>query len=144
MLFHDIRRASQTVDAIVDTALHPLGITGRQYVIMKVVARCDRPSQTDIVTLSGIDRSTVANMIPRMISRDLLSRVKSENDGRTYEIALTSRGNKLLAKADIAIQRAERCIIGRVPGPSLGHFKDSLDAVANARTPSRISAEMPS
>ena len=50
-------------------------ITARQFAVLMAIARMDGASQMDVVKLTGIDRSTLADMVGRMLGRGLIERI---------------------------------------------------------------------
>jgi len=46
--------------------------------------------------MTGIDRSTLAEMVRRMLERGLLSRERTEKDARANAVAITGSGRKAL------------------------------------------------
>lgn len=132
MFFSDIHRAAQAVDQLADAALKPCGLTSRQYVLLSAIAAAKEPTQTALVEATGIDRSTVAEMLRRLIARRLVSRKRKETDGRAWRVKVTKLGLRALARAEPEIGRVEARILRRVPGTSIGHFKSSLDLVIAA------------
>ncbi|MCK5744571.1 MAG: MarR family transcriptional regulator, partial [Oricola sp.] len=70
---HLLRRAQQYAHDLYSTEVGASGPTPRQYEVLHVVAANDGLSQTDLVRHTGIDRSTLADMIARMMKKGLLS-----------------------------------------------------------------------
>ena len=59
-------------------------------------------SQTALVEITGIDRSTLAEMVRRMLDKGLLSRERTEEDQRANAVAITPSGRKALRSARTA------------------------------------------
>ncbi|NJO34846.1 MAG: MarR family transcriptional regulator [Rhodospirillales bacterium] len=79
---HLLHRAGQCADELFAAQTGPIDLTPRQYEVMRVVARTDDLSQTSLVEATGIDRSTLADMIARMIDKGHLSRSRTKEDAR--------------------------------------------------------------
>ena len=75
-------------------------VTQRQFAVLSAVAADEGLSQTDLVRTTGIDRSTLADLIARMIAKGLLDRARSEVDGRAKTVRLTAVGREALAAAE--------------------------------------------
>ena len=71
----------------------------------------DDASQTMLVEATGIDRSTLAEMVRRMLDRGLLSRSRTEQDARANAISITPTGRRTLRGARLAAERAERALL---------------------------------
>lgn len=96
---HLLHRAGQIADEAFLTALGRDGITARQFIVLAIVAREDNPSQTTICELSGIDRSTLADIVRRLVSRGLLARKRTREDARRYAVRITDAGKRALDEA---------------------------------------------
>src|SRR6476659_8185536 len=59
----------------------------------------DGVSQTALVEITGIDRSTLAEMVRRMLDKGLLSRERTEEDQRANAVAISQSGRKALRTA---------------------------------------------
>jgi len=69
VVVHLLHRVSQRADDMFAKEVEVTGLTPRQFAVLLAVARHDDPSQTDVVESTGIDRSTVAEMIRRMVKK---------------------------------------------------------------------------
>ena len=72
-------------------------------------------SQTALVDASGIDRSTLTEMLKRMIDRDLISKSRAKEDQRANALFITERGRDMLAGALDAAERAQARILEPLP-----------------------------
>ncbi len=96
---HLLRRALQlSLDYFAEEA-GPEGLTQRQYAVLAAVASREGAAQTELVRLTGIDRSTLAELAARMISKGLLERERSQTDGRANAVSLTDAGREALEAA---------------------------------------------
>jgi DNA-binding MarR family transcriptional regulator len=86
-------------------------LTPRQFAVLSCVAEEDGLSQTDIVERTGVDRSTLADLIPRLVSKGLLRRSRSKDDARRNEVHLTARGGLALKSALTAARRTDEVIL---------------------------------
>jgi MarR family transcriptional regulator, temperature-dependent positive regulator of motility len=75
------------------------GVTQRQYAVLAAVEAYEGLTQTDLVKITGIDRSTLADMAARMIAKGLLERRRSSSDARANAVSLTDAGRLALAQA---------------------------------------------
>lgn len=75
------------------------GVTQRQYAVLAAVEAYEGLTQTDLVKITGIDRSTLADMAARMIAKGLLERQRSASDARANAVSLTDAGRLALAEA---------------------------------------------
>ena len=75
------------------------GVTQRQYAVLAAVEAYEGLTQTDLVKITGIDRSTLADMAARMIAKGLLERERSASDARANAVSLTQAGRETLEEA---------------------------------------------
>ena len=95
---HLIHRAGQQADELFTRSVGRSGLTARQLSVLATVAGLDHPSQTQLCAATGIDRSTMADLIRRLVKRGWLSRRRTPRDARTYAISLTVEGQRILDK----------------------------------------------
>jgi DNA-binding MarR family transcriptional regulator len=87
-------------------------LTLRQFALIAAVAEQTGRTQTDLVQATGIDRSTLADMIGRMEDRGFLQRDKAAEDKRAKTVSLTAAGKSALAKAAPAAEAADAALLG--------------------------------
>ena len=80
----------------------------------------------------GIDRSTLAEMVRRMLEKGLLSRERTEEDQRANAVAISPAGRKALRGARNAADRAERALLEALPMPDRQKFVKALSQIAQA------------
>jgi DNA-binding MarR family transcriptional regulator len=86
-------------------------ITQRQFALLAAVADNEGANQSDLVRITGIDRSTLADMAVRMIAKGLLARERSETDARANAVKLTSQGKRVLEDARPKMARADQRLL---------------------------------
>lgn len=93
---HLLHRALQLALDIYVEELGAGGITQRQFAVLSAVEADEGLTQTDLVKITGIDRSTLADMAARMITKGLLERERSASDARANAVRLTQAGRETL------------------------------------------------
>lgn len=93
---HLLHRALQLALDIYAEELGAGGITQRQFAVLSAVEAYEGLTQTDLVKITGIDRSTLADMAARMIAKGLLERQRSAADARANAVSLTEVGRATL------------------------------------------------
>ena len=96
---HLLHRTLQLALDIYADEFGPGAITQRQYAVLAAVEAYEGLTQTDLVRTTGIDRSTLADMVARMIVKGLLERQRSTADARANAVSLTQAGRVALAEA---------------------------------------------
>ncbi len=129
---HLLRRAQQFAVDIYAEEVGSDGLTPRQFAVLLTVSDNEGLSQTDLVRLTGIDRSTLADMISRLLKRDLLGRKRTEDDQRANAVRITGAGRRALKSAMPGVKRAELRVINAVPSSQRRSLIDALTVLANA------------
>ncbi len=93
---HLLHRALQLALDLYAEELGDAGVTQRQYAVLAAVEAHEGLTQTDLVRITGIDRSTLADMAARMITKGLLERQRSASDARANAVSLTEAGREAL------------------------------------------------
>lgn len=107
-LLHMLRRASQVGDALFWEESRDDTLTARQFAILSAIAERDGSPQSAIVEATGIDRSTLSDVMNRLEKRGLISRQRSRSDARAYKVHLTAEGQNTLESGRIAAQSVDR------------------------------------
>lgn len=102
LLGHLLRRAQQ-LHAGLWSELGPTDLTSPQFAVLQDLERNPWSSQIELGERIGIDRSTLAEMIGRMVDRQLVNRKQDPADGRRKVLALTSAGFENLHEGSPAV-----------------------------------------
>lgn len=134
-LLHRLHRASQIASDRFARELGDSTLTVRQLIVLSAIAANESASQTAIVEATGIDRSTLADIVKRLLMRGYLSRRRSKRDARAYAVRLTDEGRRILQSAAPVLQRVEADVMTSFPVRKREEFSDLLDALIkqNAR-----------
>ena len=127
---HLMRRCHQLYGDLYAREAGARDLTKQQFTVLSALEHNDGVSQTALVETTGIDRSTLAEMVRRMLDRGLLSRERTEEDQRANAVAITPTGKKALRAARIAADRAERALLEPLPPAERQRFVKSLAAIA--------------
>ena len=74
------------------------GLTQRQFAVLAAAGASEGLTQSDLVRATGIDRSTLADLVARMIRKGLLERERSATDARANSVRLSDAGRVALAE----------------------------------------------
>jgi len=129
---HLIRRCQQFYGDLYAREAGSRELTKQQFTLLCALEHNEGVSQTTLVEITGIDRSTLAEMVRRMLERGLLSRERTEEDQRANAIAISPTGRKALRGARNAADRAERALLDALPAPERQKFVKSLFQIASA------------
>jgi DNA-binding MarR family transcriptional regulator len=112
---HLLHRALQLALDIYAEETGPDAVTQRQYAVLSAVAAQEGLTQTDLVRSTGIDRSTLADLVARMIGKGLLARQRSTADARANTVRLTDPGRASLEAAKPRVAAADARIMKLLP-----------------------------
>ena len=114
-LIHLLHRAGQCAGGLFQAEVKVGDLTPRQLAVLITVAGNEGMSQTGLVERTGIDRSTLADIVRRMQRKGLLQRRRTREDARAYAVRLTDEGKKLLKLAEPLAKRVDERILGVLP-----------------------------
>jgi DNA-binding MarR family transcriptional regulator len=129
---HLIKRCLQFYGDLYLTETGGGELTKQQYTVLAALENNDGVSQTALVEMTGIDRSTLAEMIHRMLERGLITRERTETDARANAIAVTAAGRRALRTARQAAERAEKAFLEPLAASERSRFVKALAAIAAA------------
>jgi DNA-binding MarR family transcriptional regulator len=107
-------------------------LTLRQVAVLRALDDKESRTQTDLVNLTGIDRSTLADMVARMEAKGLVSRTKSATDARANSVKLAAKGKSALSAVAGKVARADAAVMDAIPASKRSAFMDVLGALAAA------------
>ena len=106
-----IRRLHQISVAIFLQQTEAFGITPVQYAALQTIGNSPQIDQRTLARTIGLDTSTIAGVIDRLESRDLLVRGATPEDRRVKQLTLTDAARQLLADVAPAMLRAQQLIL---------------------------------
>ena len=131
---HLIRRCQQRA---VDLFVEEVGESGpntRQFAVLINVFQNPGMSQTALVEASGIDRSTLTEVLKRMIDRGMISKARAQEDQRTNALFLTGAGVSVLKSTFEAAERAQLRILKPLSVADRSVAMSILEALAGGNT----------
>ncbi len=87
------------------------GLTHRQFTVLSAADAHDGKSQTELVRITGIDRSTLADLVARLMSQGYVQRRRTKEDARTNSIRLTPQGKKALKAAQAGAEDVDKKLL---------------------------------
>ncbi len=129
---HLLHRALQLALDIYTEETGPDAVTQRQYAVLSSVAAREGLTQTDLVRATGIDRSTLADLVARMIGKGFLARQRSASDARANTVNLTVEGRAALDRAAPKVAAADDRILRLLPARKRDAFLGVLREIGQA------------
>jgi DNA-binding MarR family transcriptional regulator len=128
---HLLHQAEQAAEKLF--AASALGfITPRQLAILIAVSENEGLNQTNVVERTGIDRSTLAEIVSRLVRKGLLQRRRSREDTRAKMLRLTDEGRRLLNAADPVARNVDALLLAVLPTAQRKPFLAALQAIVRS------------
>jgi DNA-binding MarR family transcriptional regulator len=140
---HLMHRALQLALDIYSDEAGPDGLTQRQFAVLEAVSQKSGLTQTELVRATGIDRSTLADLVSRMTTKGLLDREKSTLDARAKAVRLSEQGQAALDAARPRVEAADKRIMTLLPKSKRDGFLNLLAELAGEAdaAPAKAKAE---
>ena len=126
---HLLHRAGQCAGDVFQMEMADGGLTPRQFAILYTVAQNEGLSQTNLVEKTGIDRSTLADIIRRMLKKGLLARRRTKEDARAYAVKLTDEGWRVLKSSEPLAKKVDDRILSVLTAQERERFVSDLDKI---------------
>ena len=110
-------------------ALAPLGISGREAAVLRVIAAGPPVSQGEIARSMNVDRTTMVVLIDDLQVKGLVRRRQDPDDRRKNVVELTEGGRDVVRRAAEAAERAERDFLAPLSAAEAAQFKTILQAL---------------
>jgi DNA-binding MarR family transcriptional regulator len=141
-LFLKASTTSQLVGRIVEAQLEQVGIPGFLLALLTHVRDLQPVSPTAVALASGAPPTTLRDNIQRLVDRRLVRRMPNPDDGRSYLLELTQRGEVAIRAADPALLQAYVALEERLPR-ALRDYELMLDELNEALEGARVALEAP-
>lgn len=129
---HLLHRAGQCAGDIFHAEMKDGDLTPRQLAVLVTVAQNEGLSQTGLVERTGVDRSTMADIVRRLHRKGLLQRRRTRKDARAYAVKLTDEGRRVLRMAEPIARRVDERVLEVLPDRRRQQFVESLRATVAA------------
>lgn len=131
---HLLHRVLQIALDIYNVEAGENALTQRQYALLHALDGAPNGlTQTELVHATGIDRSTLADLVARMLSKKLLARERSTVDARANLVRLDTAGKKALDEMQPRVLAADEKILSLLSAPKRESFVKLLRKIAQAR-----------
>jgi MarR family transcriptional regulator, temperature-dependent positive regulator of motility len=128
---HLLHRAHQAVGQVFTMGMLTSDLTPRQLAVLVAVAENEGLSQTDLVERTGIDRSTLADIVKRLTRKRLLQRRRTKEDARAYAVKLTAEGQRMLRSTEPLAKRVDQRILDALPTKQRDQFVSALASIVS-------------
>jgi len=130
-LFLKSLTVSQYVGQIVEAQLARVGLPGYLLALLTHVRDHAPVAPSEISRVSGAPLTTVRDNVQRLVDRRLVQREANPNDGRSYLLTLTTRGEVAMRAADPALLEGYLALERHLPR-TLAEYEAMLDELIDA------------
>jgi len=127
---HLLHRAQQRAADMTAQALRAYGLTPRQFAVLLTLKSDEGVTQSELVRRTGIDRSTLADMLARLGKRGLIASRRTESDQRANSVTITPEGQRALEAVKPKVVEAERRMLDSLPSDVRDPFVSALQHLA--------------
>jgi DNA-binding MarR family transcriptional regulator len=134
-LFH---RASQCAGDVfsAEVGKSEFDITPRQLAVLIAIDGNPNATQTALVNATGVDRSTLADIMRRLVRKGWAQRRRTKTDARAYAVNLTASGRQVLERGVPALSKLDRALLDPLPTSDRKTFLKSLITIVNSMSKS--------
>jgi DNA-binding MarR family transcriptional regulator len=113
-----LRQASRAVSRLYDEELRGVGLRTTQYSLLRNLARAGHVRQGDLGGLAHLEQTTLTRNLRPLVAAGWVS-IQSGDDRREKLIGITKAGNRKLAEARSAWERAQARMQALLPEEAL-------------------------
>ena len=129
-LLHMLRRAEQYAVDLYAEEVGPKGLTPRQFIVLLAIDNNEGISQTELVAKTGIDRSTLADLVARLIRKGHVQRRRTKEDARANSIRLSAAGRRVLEATHSGATNVNKRLLAALPTESRKSFVAGLEGIS--------------
>ncbi|MDQ0834832.1 DNA-binding MarR family transcriptional regulator [Streptomyces achromogenes] len=107
-------------------------ITSPQFAVLNALVAEPGLDQRTVGERVGLDRSTVAEVISRLIRRGLLDKVRDPRDGRRFLLGLTEEGLRAHRKLTVRTARMNQVFLSPLSAAEQTAFLELIQRVSDA------------
>jgi MarR family transcriptional regulator, temperature-dependent positive regulator of motility len=119
---HLLHLATQSAESIFRGAVGKTDLTSRQLAVLTALAQEEGANQNRLVELTGIDRSTLADVVRRLTKHGLVQRRRTRADTRAYAVKLTPEGRDFMREISPMVDKADQRILDAIRGRTQEFF----------------------
>jgi len=145
---HLIRRCQQIAVAlfIEEIGADGFDVTPVQYAALVAIGENPGIEATTLASLIAFDRSTLGDVIERLVGKRLVDRAPQRDDRRIKRLSLTEEGARVVAAIEPAVERAQARILAPLAETERQRFLALLAQIVDinnvhSRAPQRTGAD---
>lgn len=127
-ILHLLRRAIQQAERVFSDEARGSDVTPRQFAVLDALSKRESVSQTELCNATGIDRSTLADIVKRLLAKGLIQRARRKDDARAYAVKLSPEGKRRLKS--LTVDHVQASILQGLPETRRRQFMKDLRVIA--------------
>ena len=129
-------RAHWALAAELTAALAPLGVSAREYHVLKAALSGER-TQTELAEMVGLDKTTMVVTVDQLERDGLAERKPAPHDRRARIITVTAAGTRKMAEAEAVKERVQAEVLDELPKHDQKALIGALDKLVQGRLAER-------
>ncbi len=121
-----LRRISRAIDLHSRYLANTFGLTGPQLVCLRALRTHDSFTSSQLARQVSLSQATVTGIVDRLLTRQLVNRVRSETDRRQVTVSITDAGRALLKDAPSPLQEKFAVRLAALDEPAKVNIRDTL------------------
>src|SRR5690349_15223610 len=127
-----LAQAHYTLANEVTAAIEPLGITMREFQVLKTAIQGSY-TQKDLADLVGLDKTTMVATIDELEQAGLAARKPSETDRRARVITVTAAGKRKVTQGREVVERVQHDVLKSLPAARRDDLLEGLGRLVSER-----------
>ena len=132
---HLLHRAGQRADELFAANIGKSDLTPRQFAVLRYLADHEDVSQMVLVDATGIDRSTLADIVRRLLGKGLIQRKRTREDARMYAVRLSAAGQSVLNQSEPAAVKTDERLLAPLTQTERAQLAIALVKIISVRDP---------
>jgi DNA-binding MarR family transcriptional regulator len=131
---HLLHRASQCAGDVFGNEMDrsKFDVTPRQLAVLIAIEANPNGSQTTLVEATGVDRSTLADIMRRIVKKGWAQRRRTKADARAYSVNLTASGKQVLERGAPALSTIDKRMLEPLSATDRKAFIKSLITIVDS------------
>jgi DNA-binding MarR family transcriptional regulator len=140
VIVQGLRRIVKALQTYSQDVRSGYGLTGPQLWAMKTLQRHGRMPTGQLADALVVNQSSISALVDRLVRRGLVRRIRGRADRRFVEIALTPRGDALVADAPEAAQGRLLHALERMRASQVSRIRRAVEQLVEAMEATDVNA----
>jgi DNA-binding MarR family transcriptional regulator len=133
-----VRLLDTRVNVLYEQLTAQIDITPRQFGVLLTLYQQGTLTLTELAKHIRVDRSTLGEMINRMVERSLINKRNNGNDRRSAEVLLAPAGRNALLKIVAGAAQLQTALLAPLATEDRAHFMRCMKLIAEPEQPASL------